>query len=75
MTNQYYPNLEAEKSRRGLTNKNLQQSIKCKSIKTVNNKLSGKTSLTLPEAMRIQKKWFSNCTLEYLYARDIKYEN
>ena len=61
-----FPNLEAEMSRRKLTNANC--ALACQMTeKSFSNKRTGKTDFTLPEIMALKKAFFPNCTLEYLF--------
>jgi len=62
-------NLLAEMVRYGVTNNDLQKILGC-SEKTVQNKLSGKTEFTVPEAIKIRNYYFQGFRMEYLFASD-----
>ena len=61
-----YPNLKAELARRGISLGTLSESLGIHRT-TMSLKLSGKSSLTLAEAVRIRDIIDSGLSLEYLY--------
>ena len=62
-----YKNLEAELSRKGLTKTELAKEMGI-TISTLSLKLSGKSNLTLPEALKIKEILNVNLTIEELFA-------
>ena len=62
-----YPNLEAEMARNKLTNADC-----CKACniteKAFSNKRCGKSEFTLKEIKALQKVFFKDCSLEYLFS-------
>ena len=60
-------NLEAEMVRFGVTKSDIRRVLNC-SDKTVDNKLSGATAFTVPEALKIRDTFFEGFRIEYLFA-------
>lgn len=69
MPRRRYINLEAEMVRKGLSKKDIAETLGIK-IATVYNKLSGKHPFTLDEAFKIKSKHFPEFTLEYLFYKE-----
>lgn len=63
-------NLAAEMARYGVTKSDIQRVLNC-SDKTVNNKLTGVTDFTVPEALKIRNVYFEGYRIDYLFAPDI----
>jgi len=63
-----YPNLEAEMARIGIKGKDLAKVLKVRDA-TIYDKLNGKFSFTLDEAMKIKKTFFPNHSIEYLFLK------
>ena len=66
MPRRRYINLEAEMVRKGMSKKDIAETLGVR-IATVYNKLSGKHPFTLDEALKIKNKHFPGFTLEYLF--------
>lgn len=64
-----YPNLRAEMGRKGMTIKDLAESVSI-NRDTLSRKLSGKAQINLGEAFRIQEQVFPGLNVEYLFAED-----
>lgn len=62
-----YRNLEAELARNGITRKEIAKIIGC-STSTVSQKMSGKSSFTMPEARALQKVLGIDKPIDYLFA-------
>lgn len=62
-----YPNLEAEMTRHNITSKDIAQAIG-KSSDTVNNWLKGKGDFPVGIAFAVQEKFFSDCSISYLFS-------
>ena len=62
----YYPNLEAELKRQGITRKKLASMLGIH-IQTVSSKLTGKSQITLDEATRISESLGTNNDIKYLF--------
>lgn len=64
----YYPTLSAEMARRGITKKELSESIGicCRSL---NNKLTGRVPFTWPEVCSINERFFPGMSKDDLFAR------
>lgn len=67
-----YPNLEAEMARKKLTNGEC-ASVCNISEKSFSSKRCGRTDFTLREIKILQKHFFPNCTLEYLFSDEAAY--
>jgi hypothetical protein len=63
-----YPNLEAELARNNIKKKELAKTWDCR-LATVYDKLNGKSSITLDEAIIIQKEHFPEFSVEYLFEK------
>lgn len=61
-----YRNLEAELKRKNITRKDLAEAFNLR-YATITDKLSGKTRLTLNEAIAIKQKFFPDLSIEYLF--------
>ena len=61
-----YANLEAEITRKGLSKKEIAETLGVR-LATVYNKLKGKCPFTLDEAFKIRNKHFPDFALEYLF--------
>lgn len=61
-----YSNLEAELARRGITKTKVAQELGL-TLGTLSLKLSGKSNLTLPEAIKIKKIIDIEMPIEYLF--------
>ncbi len=66
-----YANLKAEMARKGLSCGQLGGSIGC-TEDMFSNRLRGKTRFTLEEAKAIQRQFFPECTIEYLYDAEVR---
>jgi plasmid maintenance system antidote protein VapI len=66
-----YPNLRAEMARYNLKTKDLERVLKLTN-KSVNNKLSGKTPFTIPEAVIIRDKLFPKKTIDDLFSESVE---
>lgn len=64
-----YPNLEVEMARIGIKRKDLAVLFRNRSA-TVSDKLNGKSRLLLDEAQEIQRTFFPDKKLDYLFKRD-----
>lgn len=62
-------NLQAEMARKNLKNKEVADSIKV-DVKTLNNKISGRTRFFVNEALAIRDSFFPGMTFEYLFEED-----
>lgn len=60
-------NLKAEMARYGVTKSDLKMVLNC-SEKTIDNKLSGATDFTVPEALKIRNAFFEGFRIDYLFA-------
>ena len=67
-------NLRAEMSRRGLTAKDIGAIIK-KSDKTARDKISGKVSFSIDEALKTRDALFPGLEIEYLFANSCPISN
>ena len=63
-------NLLAEMKRIGINNKDLAETIG-KDEKTISNKISCRTEFTRREMVAIKKKYFPECTLDYLFEQAV----
>lgn len=63
-----YPNLAAELARKGLKQKDIAPILGIRPA-TLSSKLSGKSPLLLDEAFTIQKTFFPNSSLDYLFEK------
>lgn len=61
-------NLRAEMARFDVTPADIAREIG-KSDRCVRDKISGKTDVSIPEAMEIRDKFFPGLSLEYLFAK------
>jgi len=61
-----YKNLEAEMVRIGIARKDLAALLNVR-YATIVDKLKGKSSFTLDEALRIKNSFFPNLSIEYLF--------
>ena len=66
MSRRRYINLEAEMARKGLSKKDIAETLGVRTA-TVYDKLKGKHPFTLDEALKIKNKYFPAFTLEYLF--------
>lgn len=64
----YFPNLEGESVRRGISKGEIAAALGI-SERAVYNKFTGKVPLTWPEADCIQKKFFPDKEKDYLFSR------
>ncbi len=62
-----YPNLVAEMSRHGISEKDIADVIG-KSPDTVKNWLKGKGDFPVGKAFLVQEKYFPSCTIAYLFS-------
>ena len=70
-----YRNLEAELARKGITKTSVAKKLGI-TLGTLSIKLSGKTNLTLPEAIKIKKILNVDLPIEFLFeTKDIKFNN
>ena len=67
-----YPNLEAELARRGIKRVDIARDLFNGRKATVSDKLNGKYPLLLSEAMKIQKRYFPELELGYLFDTEVK---
>lgn len=67
-----YPNLDAELARRGIKRVDVARDLFNGRTATVSDKLNGKYPLWLDEAQRIQKKYFPDLELGYLFEKEEK---
>lgn len=68
-----HPNLRAELSRNGIKQKDVAKLLGVSEL-TVSKKINGKTSFTIDEAFLIQKTFFPNFTVDYLFSDVAIYE-
>lgn len=61
-----YRNLEAELARKGITKTKMAEELGL-TLGTLSLKLSGKSNLTLPEAVKIKKALAVELSIEYLF--------
>lgn len=61
-----FKNLEAEKARNRVTNKDFSETLVL-SLSTINNKMTGKSEFTRREMITLRDKHFSGLSLEYLF--------
>lgn len=61
----YYPNFECEVARKGIAMAEIAAEIEV-TPRCLYNKMKGKRHFTWPEVDRIQKKFFPECTKDYL---------
>lgn len=71
MRKRTFPNLEAEMARKGLKGKDLAKVLGVR-IATVYDKLNGKYSFSLDEAMIIKQTFFPEYSIEYLFSKEIE---
>lgn len=71
MRKRTFPNLEAEMARKGLKGKDLAKVLGVR-IATVYDKLNGKYSFSLDEAMKIKQTFFPEYSIEYLFSKEIE---
>ena len=64
-----FKNLEAEMARKNLTKKKISDELPIV-YKTLLNKMNGYTPFTKAEMFAIKKKYFPECTIDYLFAED-----
>lgn len=64
-----YKNLEAQMIIKGVTRKDLADFLQVR-YATISDKLRGKSSFTLDEAISIKRKFFPKCNLENLFYVD-----
>lgn len=64
----YFPNLEEESARRGISKKEIAAALGV-SVRTAHNKLNGKTPFTWPEVVCIQKQFFPDKEKDFLFSR------
>lgn len=69
--NKAFPNLEAEMARLGIQRKDLAEKLDVRQA-TISDKLNGKFSFTLDEALQVKEEFFPNLPLEYLFSKEIK---
>jgi hypothetical protein len=62
-----FPNLKAEMARQNISGLTISEFIGC-TPKTFSSKLTGKTEFTRSEIFKIQKAFFPNLTVEYLFS-------
>lgn len=62
-------NLSAEMARHGIAERDIAAEIE-KSIRSVHDKINGKFSFSMPDAIRIRDRFFPGMTLEYLFKQD-----
>jgi hypothetical protein len=62
-----FPNLKAEMARQNISGLTISEFIGC-NPKTFSSKLTGKTEFTRSEIFKIQKAFFPNFTVEYLFS-------
>lgn len=63
-----FNNLRAEMTRHNVTPLMIAQAIG-KTVKSVKNKMAGRTNFTISEACAIKEKFFPDMTLDYLFAK------
>jgi plasmid maintenance system antidote protein VapI len=64
--NMAYDNLRAEMTRHGKTHSDMAELLKISTV-SVSNKINHKKKFTLDEAFTVQREWFPDCTIEYLF--------
>ena len=64
-----YRNLEAEMARTGVTRGDIAKFLGVR-YATVIDKIKGKSRFYLDEAIKIQKRFFPKCSVEYLFEQD-----
>jgi DNA-binding XRE family transcriptional regulator len=64
-----YPNLDAEMARSKITKRDL---AKCLDVRyaTIIDKTKGKRPFLLDEAVKIKRRFFPHCDLEYLFEKN-----
>lgn len=62
-----HPNLRAEMSRIGIRQRDIAKLLGVSEL-TVSKKMNGKSSFTIDEAFLIQKTFFPNLSLDYLFS-------
>lgn len=67
-----FPNLRAEMARKNIDGVEIADFLGC-TPKTFSSKITGKTEFTRSEIFRIQKQFFSNLTVEYLFSENKQY--
>ncbi len=65
----YYPKLEAEIVRRGVQKKDIYGLLEI-DRSSLTNKLNGKSSFTVEQALLIWKKWFSDISIDKLFEKE-----
>lgn len=63
----YYPTLSAEMARRGITKKEISESIGI-CYRSLNNKLTGRVPFTWPEVCNINERFFPDMSKDDLFA-------
>lgn len=63
-----YPNLRAEMARSGISVEEMAKGIEI-SVRTLHDKLSGRTDFTFSQAIKIRARFFPGCELEYLFTK------
>ena len=66
-----FPNLRAEMARCGIDGVKIAKHLAC-SPKTFSSKLTGKTEFTRAELFMIQKEFFPQCSIDYLFDQNAK---
>jgi plasmid maintenance system antidote protein VapI len=66
-----FPNLKAEMARQNISSLKMSEYIGC-TPKTFSSKMTGKTDFTRSEIFKIQKAFFPNFTVEYLFSEKRK---
>lgn len=67
----YYPNLAGEIARRGIKKKVIAESLGvCR--RSLQNRLDGKVPFSYEDASTIQKHFFPDLTLDYLFEKEMK---
>lgn len=69
-----YPNLDAEMARKGLRRKDLAGLFNDR-VPSVSEKLNGKYPLSLDEAYRIKLDHFPECSMDYLFERNVDHDS
>lgn len=64
----YFPNLEGEIARRGISKEEIAEVLNI-TTRALRNKLNGISPLTWPQADKIQKSFFPDKDKDYLFSR------
>lgn len=65
-----YSNLKAEMAREGIKQVQIAELLDVREA-TISDKINGKSTFDIDEAIKIKRTYFPNLSLEYLFSRDV----